>query len=44
VQVKNASYDAAIPAGGTVTVGFTGTYTSNNTAPSHFTLNAAACG
>jgi len=43
VQVANASYNGTIPARGTVTVGFTGTFTSNNTAPSSFTLNGAAC-
>jgi len=41
--VANASYNGTIPARGTVTVGFTGTFTSNNTAPSSFTLNGAAC-
>jgi hypothetical protein len=44
VRVVNASYNGTIPARGTVTVGFTGTFTSNNTAPSSFTLNGAACG
>ncbi|HEX9536585.1 MAG TPA: cellulose binding domain-containing protein [Streptosporangiaceae bacterium] len=43
VRVANASYNGTIPARGTVTVGFTGTFTSNNTAPSSFTLNGAAC-
>jgi cellulose 1,4-beta-cellobiosidase len=33
VTVSNASYNASIAPGGTVTVGFTGTYTSNDTAP-----------
>jgi hypothetical protein len=33
VTVSNASYDASIAPGGTVTVGFTGTFTSNDTAP-----------
>ena len=44
VRVTNAFYDPSIPPGGTVTVGFTGTFTSNNTAPSAFTLNGRACG
>jgi Glycosyl hydrolase family 12/Cellulose binding domain len=43
VRVTNAPYDAAIPAGGTATVGFTGTFTSNDTAPSAFTLNGTPC-
>jgi hypothetical protein len=33
VTVSSQSYDASIASGGTVTVGFTGTYTSNDTAP-----------
>ena len=44
VRVTNASYNAAIPPGGTVTVGFTGTFTSNDTSPSAFTLNGTPCG
>jgi len=43
VRVTNASYNAAIPPGGTATVGFTGTFTSNDTSPSAFTLNGAPC-
>jgi mannan endo-1,4-beta-mannosidase len=42
--VASASCDAAIPAGGTVTVGFTGMFTSSHTAPSAFTLNGSSCG
>jgi cellulose 1,4-beta-cellobiosidase len=44
VRVTNASYNAAIAPGSTVTVGFTGTFTSNDTSPSAFTLNGASCG
>src|SRR5690242_11029507 len=44
VRVTNASYNAAIPPGGTVTVGFTGTFTSNDTTPSAFTLTGTSCG
>jgi hypothetical protein len=44
VRVTNASYNAAIPPGGTATVGFTGTFTSNDSPPSAFTLNATPCG
>jgi hypothetical protein len=44
VRVTNASYNAAIPPGGSVTAGFTGTFTSNDTSPSAFTLNGASCG
>ena len=43
VRVTNASYNAAIAPGGSVTVGFTGTFTSNDTSPSAFTLNGASC-
>ena len=40
----NASYNGAIAAGGSVTVGFQGTFTSNDTSPtSGFTLNGTAC-
>jgi cellulase/cellobiase CelA1 len=34
VTVNNASYNGSIAAGGTVTVGFTGSYTGTNSAPS----------
>ncbi len=34
VAVNNASYNGSIASGGTVTVGFTGTYSGSNTAPS----------
>jgi len=43
VRVTNASYNAAIPPGGTVAVGFTGTFTSNDTSPTAFTLNGTSC-
>jgi len=43
VRVTNASYNAAIPPGGTVVVGFTGTFTSNDTSPTAFTLNGTSC-
>jgi hypothetical protein len=43
IRVTNASYNAAIPPGGTATVGFTGTFTSNDTSPSAFTLNGKPC-
>lgn len=43
VRVTNASYNATIPPGGTATVGFTGTFTSNDTSPSAFTLNGSPC-
>lgn len=43
VSVTNASYNPAIRPGGAVTIGFTGTFTGNNTSPSAFTLNGRAC-
>jgi len=44
VTVSAASFDADIAAGSSVTVGFTGTYTSSDAAPTAFTLNGSACG
>lgn len=44
VTVSAASFDADITAGSSVTVGFTGTYTSSNATPTAFTLNGSACG
>ncbi len=43
VTATNAAYNPAIPAGGTVTFGFTGTWNGANAAPGAFTLNGAAC-
>ncbi|HEU5425387.1 MAG TPA: cellulose-binding domain-containing protein [Actinocrinis sp.] len=43
VTATNASYNAAIAPGGNAQFGFQGTWTSNDTNPTTFTLNAAAC-
>ena len=43
VTVTNASYNATIAAKGSVTVGFTGSFTSSNAAPASFTVNGTAC-
>ncbi|MFF0644311.1 cellulase family glycosylhydrolase [Streptomyces tendae] len=43
VSVAPASYTATIPAGGTVTLGFTARKGGTNTAPAAFSLNGAAC-
>jgi endoglucanase len=43
VTVTPQSYDATIAAGSSVTVGFTGTYTSSDAAPATFTVNGTAC-
>ena len=41
--LTNANYNGSIPVNGSVTVGFQGTWTSNDTAPTSFTLNGATC-
>ena len=41
--LTNASYNGSIPVNGSVTVGFQGTWTRNDTAPTSFTLNGATC-
>ncbi|WP_031508493.1 cellulase family glycosylhydrolase [Streptomyces megasporus] len=43
VTVRPASYTSTIPAGGSVTVGFTGTWNGGNASPSAFTLDGGAC-
>ncbi|WP_320775809.1 cellulase family glycosylhydrolase [Streptomyces sp. CRN 30] len=43
VSVAAASYTAAIPVNGSVTVGFTGAKSSANAAPTAFTLNGTSC-
>ncbi|GAA2442837.1 cellulase family glycosylhydrolase [Streptomyces macrosporus] len=43
VTVRPASYTSTIPAGGSVTIGFTGTWNGGNTSPSAFTLNGGTC-
>jgi endo-1,4-beta-xylanase len=41
--LTNASYNGNIAPGGSVTMGFQGTWTSNDTSPTSFTLNGSAC-
>ncbi len=43
VSATNASFDGSIAPGGNVQFGFQGTWTSNDTSPSSFTVNGAAC-
>jgi mannan endo-1,4-beta-mannosidase len=43
VSVVNAGYTAAIPASGSVTIGFIGNATGTNTNPTAFALNGRAC-
>ncbi|WNI16839.1 glycoside hydrolase family 9 protein [Actinacidiphila sp. ITFR-21] len=44
VTARDAGYNATIPPGGSVVIGFTATYRTANTAPHDFTLNGQACG
>jgi cellulase/cellobiase CelA1 len=37
------AYNATISPSGTITIGFTGTFTSNDTAPTAFSVNGTAC-
>ncbi|MFF0156818.1 cellulase family glycosylhydrolase [Streptomyces sp. NPDC005263] len=43
VSVTPASYTSTISPGGSVTIGFIGTKSATNTAPTAFTLNGSAC-
>jgi len=43
VTAVNASYDGTISPGGNVSLGFQGTWTSNDTSPANFSLNGTAC-
>jgi non-reducing end alpha-L-arabinofuranosidase len=43
VTITNASYNAAIAAGASTSLGFQGTWTSSDTPPAAFTLNGTAC-
>jgi acetylxylan esterase len=43
VTATNASYDGTISPGGSVSIGFQGTWTSNDPAPTSFSLNGTAC-
>jgi endo-1,4-beta-xylanase len=44
VTATNVSYNAAIPPGGSTTIGFQANHTGNSAAPTGFTLNGLACG
>ena len=44
VTATNVSYNAAIPPGGSTSIGFQASHTGNSAAPSGFTLNGTACG
>jgi endoglucanase len=43
VTVTNEPYNSSIAPGSSVTVGFTGSYTSSNAAPAAFAVNGTAC-
>jgi endoglucanase len=43
VTVTNESYDSTVAPGSSVTVGFTGSYSSSNAAPAAFAVNGTAC-
>jgi uncharacterized protein (DUF1800 family) len=44
VTVRNASYNANIPTGGSVTFGFNANWSGSHPAPTGFTLNGQSCG
>jgi cellulase/cellobiase CelA1 len=43
VTVTPESYDASIAPAGTVTIGFTGTFTNSDASPTTFSVNGTAC-
>ncbi|QBI56661.1 endo-1,4-beta-xylanase [Streptomonospora litoralis] len=43
VTVSNASWNASVPAGGSVSVGFNATHSGANSEPDSFTLNGQSC-
>ncbi|MGH3280724.1 MAG: cellulose binding domain-containing protein, partial [Trebonia sp.] len=43
VSVANVSYNATIPAGGSQSLGFQGTWTSSDASPTAFTVNGTTC-
>jgi O-glycosyl hydrolase len=44
VSIANESYNAAIAAGGNTSLGFQGTWSASDAAPTSFTLNGTPCG
>jgi uncharacterized protein (DUF1800 family) len=44
VTVRNASYNANVPAGGSIVFGFNANWTESHPAPTGFTLNGLSCG
>jgi hypothetical protein len=43
VTAASLSYNGAVPAGGSTSIGFNGTYTGSNAAPTAFTVNGMTC-
>lgn len=43
VTVTNAAWNGSVPAGGSTTFGFNGSYSGTNAAPTAFTVNGAPC-
>jgi hypothetical protein len=43
VTAANEPYNATIAAGGSVTIGFTGSFTSSDTSPTSFAVNGTGC-
>lgn len=43
VSITNASYNAQIPASGSTSLGFQGTWTTSDTSPTSFAVNGATC-
>ncbi|MBV9445997.1 MAG: PHB depolymerase family esterase [Streptosporangiaceae bacterium] len=43
VTITNASYNGSIPASGSTSIGFQGTWTASDAAPTSFSVNGAAC-
>lgn len=43
ITATNEPYNATIAAGGSVTIGFTGTFTSSDASPTAFSVNGTAC-
>jgi len=44
VTAVNAAWNGVVPAGGSVQIGFNGSHTGVNAAPTDFALNGTACG
>jgi hypothetical protein len=44
VTITNESYNADIPAGGSTSLGFQGSWSTSDAAPTSFTVNGTVCG